>query len=84
MIDKTSDETMMFSFGAEENKAENILQSVCGAMEEKGYNPINQLVGYLISGDPAYVTSHNDARNTRLLKEAVFVTAIRIDALTER
>ena len=63
MIDKTSDETMMFSFGAEENKAENILQSVCGAMEEKGYNPINQLVGYLLSGDPAYVTSHNDARN---------------------
>ena len=32
-------------------------------MEEKGYNPINQLVGYLLSGDPAYVTSHKDARN---------------------
>ena len=32
-------------------------------MEEKGYNPINQLVGYLLSGDPAYVTSHNDARS---------------------
>ena len=58
-----SDETMMFRFGAEENKAETVLQKVCAAMEEKGYNPINQLVGYLLSGDPAYVTSHNDARN---------------------
>ena len=63
MIDKTSDETMMFSFGAEENKAENILQSVCGAMEEKGYNPINQIVGYILSGDPTYITNHNNARN---------------------
>ena len=32
-------------------------------MEEKGYNPINQLVGYLLSGDPAYITSHGDARS---------------------
>jgi uncharacterized protein (UPF0297 family) len=58
-----NDETMMFRFGAEENKAEDIIRKVCAAMEEKGYNPINQLVGYLLSGDPAYVTSHNDARN---------------------
>lgn len=33
------------------------------ALEEKGYNPINQIVGYLISADPAYITSHNNARN---------------------
>ena len=58
-----SEETMMFRFGAEENKAGNIIRKVCAAMEEKGYNPINQLVGYLLSGDPAYVTSHNDARS---------------------
>ena len=58
-----SEENMMFRFGAEENKAENIIRKVCAAMEEKGYNPINQLVGYLLSGDPAYVTSHNDARS---------------------
>ena len=30
---------------------------------EKGYNPINQIVGYILSGDPTYITSHNDARN---------------------
>ena len=58
-----NDETMMFRFGAEENKAENIIRKVCAAMEEKGYNPINQLVGYLLSGDPAYVTSHKDSRS---------------------
>ena len=57
-----TDETMMFRFGAEENRAESIIRHVCAAMEEKGYNPVNQLVGYLLSGDPAYVTSHNDAR----------------------
>ena len=40
-----------------------VLEKVYEALVEKGYNPINQLVGYLISGDPTYVTSHNDARN---------------------
>lgn len=58
-----SEETMMFKFGNDENKAATIIRNVCQAMEEKGYNPINQLVGYLLSGDPAYVTSHNDARS---------------------
>ena len=57
------EETMMFRFGTEENKAEKIIQEVCSAMEEKGYNPINQLVGYLLSGDPAYVTSYQEARS---------------------
>ena len=33
------------------------------ALVEKGYNPINQMVGYILSGDPTYITSHNDARN---------------------
>ena len=58
-----SEETMMFRFGTDENKAAKIIREVCQAMEEKGYNPINQLVGYLLSGDPAYVTSHKAARN---------------------
>ena len=58
-----NDETMMFRFGAEENKAEVIIREACEAMEEKGYNPINQLVGYLLSGDPAYVTSYKEARS---------------------
>lgn len=54
---------MMFKVGAEEtNKAAFIIKEVCKSMREKGYNPINQLVGYLLSGDPAYVTSYNNAR----------------------
>lgn len=56
-------DTMMFRKGGEENKAREVLGEVCRAMADKGYSPINQLVGYLLSGDPAYITSHNDARN---------------------
>ena len=43
--------------------ARKILREVSKALDEKGYNPINQIVGYLLSGDPAYITSHNNARN---------------------
>ena len=43
--------------------ARKILREVSKALEEKGYNPINQIVGYLLSGDPAYITSHSNARN---------------------
>lgn len=46
-----------------EDRVRSILQTVYSALEEKGYNPINQLTGYMISGDPAYITSHNEARN---------------------
>ncbi|MGI5892200.1 MAG: IreB family regulatory phosphoprotein [Bacillota bacterium] len=41
----------------------DVLLAVYAALREKGYNPINQLVGYLISGDPAYITSHKQARS---------------------
>lgn len=58
------EETMMFKVQAEEmNQARDILLSVYSALEQKGYNPINQLVGYLLSGDPAYITSYNNARS---------------------
>ena len=58
-----SEETMMFSFGVEENRAEKVIRAAYQAMSEKGYNPVHQLVGYLLSGDPAYITSHRDARS---------------------
>lgn len=47
----------------DEDQVRTILLDVYAALEEKGYNPINQLVGYMISGDPAYITSHRQARN---------------------
>ena len=40
-----------------------VLDLVYDAMEEKGYNPVNQIVGYIMSGDPTYITSHNNARS---------------------
>lgn len=58
------DKTMFFK--VEKNKdidSKKILKEVYEALAQKGYNPINQIVGYILSGDPTYITSHNDARN---------------------
>ena len=60
----TLDQTVHFDF--RDNNPKNVhetLETVYKALEEKGYNPINQIVGYLISGDPAYIPRYNDARN---------------------
>lgn len=58
------DETMKFDVEKEQNeRVKEILKEVYGALEEKGYNPINQIVGYILSGDPTYITSHKGARN---------------------
>lgn len=57
------DKTMMFNFGEPDRRnVHDVLFKVYDALEEKGYNPINQIVGYLISGDPAYIPRHKDAR----------------------
>ena len=59
-----TDETVSFNVEKEKNKrTKEILKQVYCALSEKGYNPINQLVGYILSGDPTYITSHNNARN---------------------
>ncbi|MFZ5965993.1 MAG: IreB family regulatory phosphoprotein [Bacillota bacterium] len=56
--------TMKFNVDKEnKNAAEEILRNVYKSLKEKGYNPINQLVGYILSGDPTYITSHNNARS---------------------
>lgn len=58
------DKTMYFDFGNSRQKdVKETLVTVYNALEEKGYNPINQIVGYLLSGDPAYIPRLNDARN---------------------
>lgn len=55
---------MKFNFNDEdmETDVKQVLFSVHEALQEKGYNPINQIVGYLLSGDPAYIPRHNNAR----------------------
>ena len=56
--------TRFFQVEAEqENGTRIILDTVYHALTEKGYNPVNQIVGYLISGDPTYITSHKSARS---------------------
>ena len=60
-----SDETMLFNTNADEGEnreAALILQEVYGALKEAGHNPTVQLVGYLVSGEPTYITSRHDAR----------------------
>ena len=57
--------TQYFKAVQEENKMDvsEILEQVYVALTEKGYNPINQIVGYIMSGDPTYITSHKNARS---------------------
>ena len=58
------DETMSFKVERDKNvKAKEMLTEVYEALVEKGYNPINQIVGYIMSGDPTYITSHKGARS---------------------
>jgi uncharacterized protein (UPF0297 family) len=59
------DKTVKFNFHDDSMDAnvKHVLLSVYDALQEKGYNPINQIVGYLLSGDPAYIPRHNDARS---------------------
>ncbi|MDO5715884.1 MAG: IreB family regulatory phosphoprotein [Tissierellia bacterium] len=47
----------------EEERIKKILLSVYQSLEEKGYNPIDQIIGYILSGDPTYITSYNNARS---------------------
>ena len=59
-----NDETMCFKVPNERKlETREILKEVYEALSEKGYNPVNQIVGYILSGDPTYITSHKGARN---------------------
>jgi uncharacterized protein (UPF0297 family) len=60
-----SDKTMKFNVRGDqvETSCQEVLLTVYNSLQEKGYNPINQIVGYLLSGDPAYIPRHNNARS---------------------
>lgn len=61
MTDKT---THLYDLGElDELLVEQTLKEVCNSLTEKGYDPINQLTGYLMSGDPGYISSYQNARN---------------------
>lgn len=56
--------TQFFSVQKEpELQVKDVIELVYKALKEKGYNPVNQMVGYIMSGDPTYITSHNNARS---------------------
>ena len=59
-----SQETMMFKREPEKVEVADTIKEVYTALEEKGYNPVEQLAGYLLSGDPTYITSYKNARTT--------------------
>ncbi|NLM51159.1 MAG: IreB family regulatory phosphoprotein, partial [Clostridiaceae bacterium] len=59
-----SNETMKFNINFERDaEIKEIITTVYQALKEKGYNPISQMVGYILSGDPTYITSHQNARS---------------------
>lgn len=72
-----------------ELKVSDVLAIVYQALSEKGYNPVNQIVGYIMSGDPTYITSHNNARSLIMkverdeLVEEVLRSYIRNNRLDE-
>lgn len=55
-------DTQQFSLPKENRTTRDILMTVYNSMREKGYDPVNQIVGYLLSGDPTYITSYNNSR----------------------
>lgn len=58
------DKTMTFSLGDDKDiQMKSLMQQVYEALKAKGYNPINQIVGYILSEDPTYITTHNNARS---------------------
>lgn len=59
-----NDKTLTFSVREErEKEIRTTLQSVYNSLREKGYNPINQIVGYILTEEPTYITNHNNARS---------------------
>lgn len=54
--------TVKFQIEKDKPDTRSLILSVHRALQEKGYNPINQMVGYIMSGDPSYITAHNGAR----------------------
>lgn len=63
-MEKNINNTQFFTVQKEpELQVSDVLEIVYKALKEKGYNPVNQIVGYIMSGDPTYITSHNKARS---------------------
>ena len=74
------DETMQFQFDVDRSQVvRQIMSEVYQALKEKGYDPVSQIVGYIISGDPTYITGHNNARHLirRLERDEIMAELVR-------
>ena len=74
-------ETARFSFNMDKSEdARDLMRFVLSALQEKGYNPVNQLVGYFMSGDPTYITNHKVSRGIirRLERDELLEVIIRV------
>ena len=79
--EKEIEKTSLYSIDDfEDSLVSTTLKEVCMSLREKGYNEINQLVGYIMSGDPGYISSHNDARNkiTSIERSTIIIVIIVI------
>ena len=72
-------DTIQFNVPRDVKTAEDVLMTAYSAMREKGYDPVNQIVGYLLSGDPTYITSYNSARSLicRLERDEILEELVR-------
>ncbi len=74
------DKTLTFSLGDDrEREIRSVLVTVYNALKEKGYNPINQIVGYILSEDPTYITTNHNARSLirRLDRDEILQTLLK-------
>ncbi|MGC5326838.1 IreB family regulatory phosphoprotein [Brevibacillus sp. SYSU BS000544] len=82
------DNTMKFTVPRETNESEvkETLTVVYDALQEKGYNPITQIVGYLLSGDPAFIPRHNNARSLigKIERDRVIEELVKVYLSTNR
>ncbi len=81
-----SEPTVTFSLGQDHSaQLKTILGVVYDALKEKGYNPVNQIVGYILSEDPTYITTHNNARSIiRRVDRDELLQALILDFLRDR
>lgn len=75
-----SRDTGLFSIQNNPEQVGVVLEQVYKALVEKGYNPVNQIVGYIMSGDPTYITSHGGARNliSKVERDEILEELVRV------
>ena len=81
-MDQNNNTQIFEKSSLEQERIKSVLKVVYNALEEKGYNPSDQIIGYILSGDPTYITSYNDARSMIIQMERdELLEAILVDYL---